>query len=70
MSKQITSSEKRLVYTFVLGALAFLIVFESIFLIGRFYIERDAHEKYFIEQTNKFIENPRAQQGRGLPSFL
>ena len=57
MKDYLKSSERKLVASFVIGALIFLMVFEGVFLVTRYFIEIQTHEENFIKETNSLVNH-------------
>ena len=57
MKDYLKSSERKLVASFVIGALIFLMVFEGVFLITRYFIEIQTHEENFIKETDSLVNH-------------
>ena len=57
MKDYLKSSERKLVASFVIGALIFLMVFEGVFLVTRYFIEIQTHEENFIKETDSIVNH-------------
>lgn len=57
MKDYLKSSERKLVASFVIGALIFLMVFEGVFLVTRYFIEIQTHEENFIKETDSLVNH-------------
>ncbi len=69
MNNNLKSSEKKLVQIFMIGALLFLIIFETIFLGSRYYIETQDHKKNFLQETNRIMDKKFGTRW-SIPSFI
>lgn len=49
------ATEKKLVQSFLLSAILFLLIFEGIFLGSRYFLEKKYRENIFIEETDFLI---------------
>lgn len=63
-------TERRLTRLFMIGIFLFLVIFESIFLLSRFFLEKQNQKEYFLHETNKIIENVDSRRGNIRPSNI
>lgn len=70
MKNNLKSSEGKLVRSFVFSAIIFLMIFEGIFLASRYFIEKEANEQKFLEDTNKMVMSKMDLKNRAIPFFF